>query len=294
MVGSALALLALIWAGSGLYTLDAGERGIVLRFGEYRAVIAPGLHWRAPWPIETVSVVDTGHVETFEYTDRMLTADENIVAVNLMVQYTRADPIAFAFNMRDPEALLRAASRSAIREVVGTSDISYILTEGRAGVAQSARAIIQATLDAHSAGISVQEANLRDANLPSDIDAAVQDVVMAREDRQRIRLEAETYANSIVPVARGDAARLRAEAEAYRARVIAEAGGDSERFALILEEYRASPLVTRERLYLEAIEDVMGTSAKTLLSTNGTGHVLRLPLNIDDSAPADNSGELAH
>ena len=195
----------------------------------------------------------------------MLTADENIVIVDMAVQYQNADPIAYLFEVDNPVATLADASESAIREVIGKSSMDYVLLEGRAAIAIETQQVIQEALDEYGTGISVTKVNLRDVNFPPQVEAAVQDAIKAREDKERLAFEAESYANDIVPRARGQAARQIQDAEAYRDRVIADAEGEASRFSALLVEYKRAPRVTRERLYIDAIEYVYSNSNKVLL-----------------------------
>lgn len=277
-IGLVAAAAVVLWALSGFYQVDEAERGIVLQFGAFHEVSMPGLHWHIPYPIQRVEKVNVAQVGSFNHSTRMLTADENIVSVDLRVQFRRTDPRAFLFNVRLPEETLGEVTETAIREVVGRSNLDFVLTEGRAEVASRARQIVQATLDSYGAGIEITSVNLEDANFPSQVEAAVQDAIKAREDRERLALEAEAYANDVVPRARGNAARLVQSAEAYREQVIAEADGETDRFLALLGEYRRAPEVTRQRLYLETIEQVLGGANKVLLDAKGSGTLLYLPI----------------
>src|SRR6056297_37572 len=272
-----LALVA--WGLTGLYRVDEAERGLVLRFGDYQATTMPGLHWHIPYPIETVEKVNVGAVSRFEQTSQMLTGDENFVLVDLAVQYRRIDPIAFRFNVRNADETLDEVSESAIREVVGKSTLDEILLENQAEIADRTQELIQRTLDLYEAGISVISVNLQKVQFPNQVRDAVQDAVKAREDKERLRLEAEAYRNDIIPRARGQAARMREDALAYRDRLIANAEGEADRFELLLAEYQAAPEVTRERLYIESIEDVLQRSNKILLDAEGSGNLLYLPID---------------
>jgi membrane protease subunit HflK len=209
----------------------------------------------------------------------MLTRDENIVNVALVVQYRRADPMAFLFNLRDAESTLQDVTASAIREIVGKNVLDFILTEGRPEIAAQTQELLQSTLDAYGTGITVYEVNLQDANFPAEVEVSVQDAIKAREDKERRILEAQTYANGVVPRARGAAAQQIQEAEAYRERVIANAEGEADRFLRILAEYEKAPAVTRERLYLETLEEILASSTKVLVDTEGGNNLLYLPLD---------------
>ena len=274
-----LALVLVGWAFTGLYQVDDAERGIVQRLGAYTETTMPGLRWHLPWPIETVDEVNISEIKPFPQTTSMLTADENIVIVDMVVQYRKADPIAYLFDVVDPEATLGDASESAIREVIGKSDMDYILGAGRVPISEQTRVVIQKALDEYGAGIEVTKVNLRDVNFPSQVEQAVQDAIKAREDKERLKFEAESYANDILPRARGNAVRRVQDAEAYKARVIANAEGEAARFTALLTEYEKAPEVTRERLYIDAIEYVYSNSNKVLLDAEGSGNLLYLPVD---------------
>jgi len=274
-----LILILLGWAATGVYRVDDPERGVILRFGRFQSISMPGLRWHLPWPIESVEKINIGAVNRFNQQTYMLTSDENIVQVDLSVQYRNADPKKYLFNVRDPDATLSDVSESAIREVVGRSEMDYVLGAGRAELAQRTEELIQHTLDEYGTGMVVTKVNLQDANFPSQVEAAVQDAVKAREDKQRLAFEAQAYANDIVPKARGEVARRIQDAEAYKARVVADAQGEASRFEQLLTEYQRAPEVTRERLYIDAIEYVLSNSNKVLLDAQGSGNLLYLPID---------------
>ncbi len=278
-VGVIAAILIVVWALSGFYKVDDAERGVVLQFGSFKTITLPGLHWHIPRPIQHVEKVNVSSVERYKHSTRMLTADENIVVVDTVVQYRRADPKDFLFNVRDPEATISEVAESAIREIVGTNQLDFVLTEGRTEIASATRELIQSTLDDYGTGLVVTSVNLQDANFPTQVQASVQDAIKAREDKDRLALEAQAYANDIVPRARGNAARQIQDAEAYRERVIADAQGETARFLALLTEYQKAPIVTRQRLYLETIESVFGSSSKVLLDARDSGSLLYLPLD---------------
>jgi len=279
IVGLAVVVLLGVWALTGFYMVDAAERGIVLRFGRHVDTTQPGLRWRLPWPIETVERINTGETARWDYRGSMLTRDENIVIVDLVVQYRRTDPTAYAFNLRNPQDTLEDVTASAIREIVGKNVLDFILTEGRAEIAAQTLELLQGTLDSYATGITVYEVNLQDANFPAEVEVSVQDAIKAREDKERRILEAQSYANDILPRARGAAARQIQDAEAYRERVIADAEGEADRFVQILREYEKAPDVTRERIYLETLEEILANSTKVLLDTEGGNNLLYLPLD---------------
>ena len=272
-------MIIFIWVLSGLYQIDDSERGVVLRFGSNSQTTMPGLRWHIPWPIESVEVVNVNVVNRFKQQTTMLTSDENIVVVDLVVQYRKTDPIDYLFNVRDADETLSEVSESAIREVAGKSDLDYLLTQGRTEIAIQTQDLIQQTLNDYGTGIVVTKVNLQDANFPLQVEEAVQDAIKAREDKERLAFEAEAYANDVVPRSRGNAARMIQEAEAYKARVIADSEGEAARFEKLLVEYQKAPLVTRERLYIEAIETVYGNSNKVLLDSEASGNLMYLPID---------------
>ncbi|OUU78921.1 MAG: HflK protein [Gammaproteobacteria bacterium TMED78] len=276
--GIIMVILA-VWGFSGFYQISDAERGVVFRFGQFTNISQPGLRWHLPWPIESVETINTNATERLAYQGSMLTKDENIVDVDIEVQYRRENPQDFLFNLRSPESTLRDITGSAIREVVGKNELDFILTEGRAEISIQALELVQSTLDLYGAGITIFELNLQEANFPSDVEASVQDAIKAREDKERMSFEAEAYANDILPNARGSAARELLDAEGYKARVIADAEGEASRFTQILREYEQAEEVTRQRMYLETIENVLANSTKVLLDAEGGGNLIYLPLD---------------
>ena len=273
------AVVFIIWLASGFYTVDEAARGVVTRFGKYEATTDPGVQWHFPWPIERVEQVNINEVVPFKQQTRMLTADENIIVVDLVVQYRRADPVKYLFNVRDPEATLQDVTESAIREVVGKNKLDFVLLEGRTQIAAVTQKLIQQTLDEYQTGMLVTKVNLQDANFPSQVEAAVQDAIKAREDRQRLSFEAQAYANDVLPRARGEAVRRQQDSEGYRARVVADAQGEASRFNQLLAEYQQAPEVTRRRLYLEAMEDIYANSSKVLVDTGRSNNLIYLPID---------------
>jgi membrane protease subunit HflK len=279
LVGSGAVLLVMLWALTGVYMVDAAERGVVLRFGAYQTTTQPGLRWHLPWPIETVEKINIGATEGLAYQGSMLTRDENIVIIDLVVQFRRTDPQGFLFNMRDPENTLRDVTASAIREIVGKNLLDFILTDGREEIATQTQDLLQATLDSYGAGVTIFEVNLQEAQFPREVEGSVQDAIRAREDRERRILEAQAYSNEILPKARGEAEKRRQDAEAYKSQVVASAEGEADRFMQILLEYEKQPEVTRERLYIETLEEILANSTKVLVDTEGGNNLLYLPLD---------------
>jgi membrane protease subunit HflK len=277
--GVITAVAVAVWLFFGVYVVDAADEAVVLRFGRYLAIAPPGLQWHIPWPIESVQKVKVASIDKFIHETRMLTADENLVEVKLAIQFRRADPRAYLFNVRDPVTTLSEISESAIREVVGNTTLDFVLGEGRAEIAQRTKDLLQTTLDSYETGLEVTSVNLQDTNFPAQVQASVQDAIKAREDKERQSLEAQSYANDVVPRARGMAARQTQDASAYRERVIADAEGEAARFTALLAEYEKAPEVTRERMYLETVEDVYARSSKVLLDATGSGNLIYLPMD---------------
>jgi membrane protease subunit HflK len=283
-VGSGLAaflvvLGAIIWAGTGFYIVDEAERAIVLRFGKHVDITNPGLRWHLPAPIERAVTINTNQVVEKQYSGSMLTRDENIVRINLEVQYVRTDPEAYLFNMVNPEETLEEVTASAIREIVGKNDLAYIITAGRLDIADQALQLIQSTLDLYGTGITVIQLPMDEAQYPDAVQASVQDVVKAREDRERAVADATTYNNQILPEAEGRAVRQLRDAEGYQEQVIADAQGQSQRFTQIMTEYQRAPEVTQERIFIETMEIIMANSTKVLVDTEGGTQLLYLPLD---------------
>jgi membrane protease subunit HflK len=277
--GTVVLVLVAIWAATGLYKVDAAERAVVTRFGQYVGTTEPGLRWHLPWPIETRQIVNVESVEGFSDQTRMLTSDENLVDINIAVQYRRAEARAYAFNVRDPESTLGEVSESAIREIVGRSRLDFVLEEGRQEIAARTKELIQRTLDSYETGIEVTSVNLQGVAVPEQVATAQRDAIKAREDKERLGLEAQAYANDILPKARGSAARQLEDAQAYKSRITADAEGEAERFTKLLAAYERAPGVTRQRLYFETLEQVLGNTNKVLVDTKGSGNMMYLPLD---------------
>jgi len=272
--------LATIWAFTGLYRVDAAERGIILRFGRHVDTTLPGLHWHMPWPIETKQIVNTAAIQSFTEQTRMLTSDENLVDINMEVQFRSANALDFAFNVYKPEDTLKEVSESAIREVIGRSRLDSVLESGRLDIVTRTQELVQRTLDAYKTGLEVTAVNLQDVRVPNEVAPAQADAIKAREDREGKSLAAQAYSNDLVPRARGFAARQVLDAQAYKAKKVADAEGEADRFSKLLAEYERAPGVTRERLYIETIERVLRSSRKVLLDTKGDGgNLVYLPID---------------
>ncbi len=277
--GYVIAGLLIVWGLTGFYQNDAPERSVITRFGKYIETTPAGLKWRFPWPIDRRTVVNIQEIQSFTTTPRMLTQDEALVDVKLAVQYRRADPVKFTFNVRDPEETLGEVSESAIREVIGQSKLNLVLETGRTEISLRTRDLIQRTITAYNTGIEVISVNLQDVRVPEQVAPAQADATKAREDKDRARLTAETYASDIVPKARGRSVSVIEDARAYKAQAIAHAEGDTARFLALAAEYQRAPAVTRERLYLETMEQILGSSAKIIVDTKGAGNLVYLPLD---------------
>ena len=275
------------WGITGFYRVDEAERGVVQRFGAYTETTLPGLRWHLPYPIERVDRVNTIEIQEKSYNREMLTADEQYVSVDMVVQYRREDPMNYSFKVEDPDATVGDVTESALREVVGTTALETLVSGRREEIASRTMEVLQSTLDSYETGIRVTSVNLRDVKYPQNVQAAVDDAQKARNDSERYFREAETYANDILPKARGDAARMLEDARAYRDRVIANAEGEAARFEALLAEYEKAPEVTRERLYIEALEEVYGNTNKVILDSEGSGNLLYLPIDklIENRAP---------
>jgi modulator of FtsH protease HflK len=280
--GPALGVLAVValvvWGLLGVYQVDEQERGVVLRFGRYYDTVQPGLHWNPPL-IDDVSQLNITKVRSNSFHEIMLTQDENIVEVKLSVQYVINDPVNFVLKVRDPERSLQHAAQSALRHVVGGATMDMVLTEGRAQIAVDVQKRLQEYLDLYQTGILVSKVTVDESKPPTQVQSAFDDVIKAREDEERVQNEAQAYANGIVPEARGGAQRQIEEANAYKEQVIANAQGEAERFNRLLTEYRKSPAVTRERLYLDAVQEVFTKTNKVMVDVEGGNNVMYLPLD---------------
>jgi membrane protease subunit HflK len=275
-----IVLLAVAWGLTGFYRVDAAERGVEQRFGAFTVETMPGLHWHIPYPIEVVDIVNVNEIDNFPYQTEMLTADRNYVFIQMVVQYRRTDPVAYSFKVVDPESTLQDVTESALREVVGTSTLIRLVTEQRDQIAPRTQEIVQSTLDMYEAGIVVTSISLEDLDYPGAVQEAVDDAQQAENDSSRYVLEADTYEKDIIPRALGSAARVRLDAEAYRERVTRDALGEASRFEALLTEYEKAPRVTRDRLYIEAIEEIYGASNKVFIDAQGgAGNLLYLPLD---------------
>ncbi len=276
----ALVILALVWAFAGIYQVDETERAVVLRLGKYHDTVNPGLHWNPPI-VDSVYKVPVTQVRQYRNPSRdlMLTQDENIVDLQLEVQFNVPDPKAYVLNVKDPDVSLRHATNSALRHVVGSSLLDSVISAGREQVGVEVHERLQRYLDHYETGINIIRVNIQDAKPPAAVQAAYDDVIKAREDQERVINEAQSYANAIIPEARGRAQRILEEAQAYQERVIAEAQGEADRFIQQQAEYSRAPEVTRQRLYLNAMQEVMTNSSKVMVAARDSNNIIYLPLD---------------
>jgi len=269
----------LVWVASGIYIVEPAERGVELRFGSFTQVTQPGPHWHLPYPIETVRSVNVDQISSFRHKAQMLTSDENIVDIEFTVQSRIQDPADYLFQDREPEKTLRDVTETVVRETIGKSRLDFILTEGRSSVQDSIKTGIQELLLQYRTGLEVTSVNMQPAKPPDQVKSAFDDAIKAREDKERIENQAEAYANEVVPNARGAAARRVEDAKGYQARVTAQAEGEASRFLSVMREYEKAPEVTRERLYLDAMQTVLESTGKVMLDAEGANNLMYLPLD---------------
>ncbi len=274
----ALIALAIIWGLLGFYQVDEKEQAVILRLGKYSDTVGSGLHWNPPL-VDSVTTVRVTEERQYSARGLMLTQDENIVEISLTVQYNIANAKDFVLSIKDPETSLKQATDSALRHVVGSTGLDGVISTGRELVAVSTAEKLQDLLNVYSSGINVVKINIEEARPPTEVKAAYDDVIKAREDLERLVNEAQAYSNGIIPEARGEAQRLREEAEGYLSQVVSKSQGEAKRFTTLLAEYKKAPEVTRERLYIDAIEQVMSNSTKILMDTEGSNNMLYLPLD---------------
>jgi membrane protease subunit HflK len=285
-------LVLLVWIASGFYIVDASNRGVVLRFGKYHETTQPGPRWHLPYPIESAEIVNLSQVRTVEVGYRnnvkskvlkeslMLTDDENIIDIQFAVQYILKSPEDYLFNNRNTDDAVLQAAETAIREIVGKSKMDFVLYEGREQVAAEATKLMQEILDRYQTGILVSKVTMQNAQPPEQVQSAFDDAVKAGQDRERLKNEGQAYANDVIPKAKGGAARLLEEAQGYRQRVVASAEGEASRFTQVLTEYQKAPAVTRERLYLQTMQQVLESTSKIVIDQRAAGgSLLYLPLD---------------
>lgn len=290
-IGLLAGLLLLLWVASGFYIVNEGQRGLVLRFGKYVETTQAGLRWHLPYPVEIVEAVNVSQVRTVEIGYRnnvrskvlkeslMLTDDENIIDIQFAVQYILKNPEEFLFNNREPENAVLQAAETAIREIIGKSKMDFVLYEGREQVAAKATQLMQEILDRYKIGIAISKVTMQNAQPPEQVQAAFDDAVKAGQDRERQKNEGQAYANDVIPKAKGNAARLLEESEGYKQRIIVSSEGDASRFKQVLVEYNKAPGVTRDRLYLDMMQQVLSSTSKILVDQKNGNNLLYLPLD---------------
>lgn len=303
--GLLVGLVVVVWLASGFYIVNEGQEGVVLRFGKFVETTQPGPRWHLPYPVESAEVVNVKQVRTVEVGYRnnvkskvlkealMLTDDENIVDVQFAVQYVLKSPNDYLFNHRSPDDSVLQAAETAIREIVGRSSMDFVIFEGRAEVAARAQKLMQEILDRYGTGISISKVTMQNAQPPEQVQAAFDDAVKAGQDRERQKNEGEAYANDVIPRARGMASRLIEEAEGYRSRVIEQSQGDASRFRQIVVEYNKAPQVTRDRLYIDAMQQIMSNTSKVLVDQKSGSNLLYLPLDKLMQSQSGAAGETA-
>ncbi|HYC08287.1 MAG TPA: FtsH protease activity modulator HflK [Steroidobacteraceae bacterium] len=270
----------LVWLWTGVYQVKQPERGVVQRFGRLVEVTLPGLHFRLPWPIESVNIVNVASVNSSDFKSRVLTSDVNLVDLHFAVQYMFADPVKKLFKVREPEATLSEVSESAIREIVGRSTLDELLVGStRPDITRRTKELIQRVLDYYNAGITVTTVNLEDVQVPEAVIPSQRDANKAQADKERFILEAEAYANSILPVAQGAAARMQQDAQAYKSQVTAIAEGQASRFSQLEGAYEQAPEVTRRRLYMDTVESVLARAHKVLIDSHAGNNLVYLPID---------------
>ena len=286
-----LLIATVFWLGTGVYSVEEGQTGVVMTFGRFSNFASPGINWRVPWPIQSHEVVNVSQVRTVEVGYRntlrnkkldealMLTNDENIVDIQFAVQYKLKDAADWVFNNRDQEDMVRQVAESAIREVVGSKKMDFVLYEGRDQIAQDALRLMQEIFDQYRSGVLVTNVTMQGVQPPEQVQAAFDDAVKAGQDRERLKNEGQAYANDVIPRARGAAARLKEEAEAYKQKVIANAEGDASRFRQIVSEYQKAPVVTRDRMYLETMQQIFANTTKLMIDSRTGNNLLYLPLD---------------
>ncbi len=277
--GAIVVGLALLLFYATFWRIEPAERGVVLRFGKYVDTLQPGPSFQFPSPIDEVIKINVEQIRPFTVNATMLTGDENIVDVEMAVQYRINDVQNYLFKIADPDATVQRVTESAIRDIIGQSTLDFVITEGRAEIGSGAFALIQQILDNYESGVEVTSVNMQPAKPPEEVKAAFDDAIKAREDEQRRINEAEAYRNEINQRAEGEAARILLEAEAYKEQVVAEAEGEAKRFTQLLVEYEKAPQVTRQRLYLDTIEEVLANNPKIMLKNEGGNSLMYLPLD---------------
>ena len=286
-----LGVVVAIWLVSGFFIVQEGQKGVILQFGRYKSMTGAGIQWRLPYPFQSNEIVNVSGVRTVEigYTGNlrtkvpreslMLTDDENIIDVQMAVQYLLKDAPEYLFNNRHPDEAVKQSAETAIREIVGRSKMDFVLYKGREQVAIQAQTLAQQILDRYQTGILISSITIQSAQPPEQVQAAFDDAVKAGQDRERAKNEGQAYANDVIPRARGNASRLLQEADGYKQRVIATAEGDASRFGQVVTEYAKAPAVTRERMYLDTMQEIYSNAVKVMVDARSGSNLLMLPLD---------------
>lgn len=287
LVGLILVVVILAYIGFGVYQIDEQERGVVFRFGKVQEdIVLPGLHWNPPF-IDSVEIVNVTRLNSHSHKALMLTEDENIVDVSLTVQWRVSNPVDFVVRVRQPQISLDHATESALRHVVGSSGMDQVITDGRAAIAAEVQERLQTYLDSYGTGIWISKVNIDESAPPNQVRDAFNDVQKAKEDEQRTINDANAYAESVIPEARGEAQRAIEQANAYRDQVIARAEGEADRFTKLLREYKLAQRVTRDRLYIDAMESILSRTSKIMIDVEGGNNLMYLPLDrLGQQSPA--------
>jgi membrane protease subunit HflK len=276
----ALVFAVAVWLWTGVYQVKQPERGVVQRFGRYIETTPPGLHFRIPWPVESVNIVNVASVNSSDFKSRVLTSDVNLVELHFAVQYQFSDPVKKLFRVREPETTLAEVSESAIREIVGRSTLDELLVGStRPEITRRTKELIQSVLNYYNAGITVTTVNLEDVQVPDAVVPSQRDANKAMADKERFMLEAEAYANGILPIAQGTAARIQQDAQAYRSQVMAIAEGQAARFSQLQAAYAQAPEITRRRLYTETLESVLARAHKVIIDSHAGNNLVYLPID---------------
>jgi membrane protease subunit HflK len=289
--GAVFAVILLIWLASGAFIVNAGETGVVTTFGKLSHTVGPGFNWRWPYPFQSYQKVNTGSVRNVEIGYRgnvrnkqlkealMLTDDENIIDIQFTVQYTLKDPVAWLFNNREPEDNVKQVAETAVREVVGRSQMDYVLYEGQEKVARDVQTLVQAILDRYHSGVQIANVSMQGVQPPEQVQGAFEDTVKASQDRKRLSNEGQAYANNVINNAKGKATRLLQEAEGYRSQVIDNATGNAARFNQVVAEYAKAPVVTRDRMYIDTMQQIFSSTSKVMIDAKSGQNLLYLPLD---------------
>ncbi len=269
----------IVWLLTGTYKIGEAERGVVLRFGAHAYTVESGLHWHMPSPFEKVLKIDVSNIHEYTHNGTMLTQDQNIIDIEITVQYQVGNAENYFFKMRNPIRTLAEASESALRQHVGRSTMDYVFGDGREDIAISTQETIQEILESYQSGLQVVRVNMQEAKPPEEVKASFDDVTKAVEDEDKLKNQAESYRNEILPSARGESAKMLEQAKAYKQEVVARAEGEAKRFISLYNEYRKAPEITRDRLYLETVESVLSQTSKIMVDVKGGNNMIYLPLD---------------